>query len=172
MTDTPDDLSALFSFLDDDGITLPPVKSAKYPAGKVYVIPSPDADTGIRLNALGEIMAKQLKGIKISEADAARLNLNDEDERVFLQQVLGPTYDEMREDGVSWVRIKRLGTYAFTYFAVSPEAADKAAREGAFSGKGLAPRNRAARRAPAPKATSSDKPAPRTRKAPRASAGS
>lgn len=152
MTDEPQQqpstFDPLWDFLDEDGITdLPLIKSAKHPEGKHYVIPSPDANTGLRLQGLAELVAKQRAKVQISERDVARLRLNDEEEREFFQQVMGTAYVEMVEDGVSWERIKRLGMYAFTYFAVGREAAEKAAREGAFSGKAPAPLNRAQRRA-------------------------
>lgn len=147
-TTPPPALDPLWAFLDDDGITdLPPVRSEKYPEGKRYVIPSPSADTGLRLQGLAELVAKQQKGIPINERDVARLKLSDQEEREFFQQVMGSAYDEMMDDGVSWVRIQRLGMFCFTYFAISKEAAEKAAREGAFSGKAPAPLNRAQRRA-------------------------
>lgn len=138
----------LFNFLDEDGIVIPNIKSTKYPKGKTYTIPSPDVDTGIRLTGLAEIANKLNRKVEVSPRDVARLKLSDEEEREFSQQVLGSAYEELLADGVSWVRVQRLTQYAFTYFAFSPEAAEKAAREGTFSGKAPA-RNRATRRAAA-----------------------
>lgn len=157
------DLTDLFTFLEDDGIEVPGLKSTTYPEGKTYTIPSPDAETGARLTALAELAAKVNKGIEVAERDVARLRLNDEEEREFAAQVLGSALVEMQADGVSWVRIQRLTQYAFTAFAVGRDAADKAAADGAFSGKAQARPNRAARRAA---------PTPAARKAPTASTGS
>lgn len=141
-----DPLKDLFDFLDEDGITTPPIKSTKHPAGKVYVVPSPNAATGQRLSALADISVKMARKLEVTEAEAARLQLNDDEERDFLEMVLGTCYAELIADGVSWQRIKRLGLYAFTYFGVSPEAANEALRSGAWSGKAPTT-NRAQRRA-------------------------
>jgi hypothetical protein len=142
------ELGELFDFLEDDGLTTPPVKGKKYPEGKVYVIPSPDAETGARLTALGELGVKLEKGLEVTENDMKRLRLNDAEEREFAEQVLGSALPELFEDGVSWVIIQRLTKFAFVHFSISPEAAREAAQRGVFSGKALA-RNRAQRRADA-----------------------
>lgn len=106
----------------------------------------------MRISALGEIMAKQAaaktgESPQITARDVERLQLNDDEERDLQQQVLGPVLQQLIDDGVSHVRIKRLMLYVFFAFAYSPEQANQAARKGAFSGKEQAPTNRAARRA-------------------------
>lgn len=164
--ESPEDF---WGWLDDDALEIPGVKSTKYPEGKAYSIPSPDAETGMRLTALAELAAKKAKGIEIKEADVKRLNLNDTEEREFAEQVLGAALAEMQGDGVSWVRIQRITKYAFTHFAVSAESAREAASRGVFEGKAQARPNRAARRAkpttqkapPASGATRSPRKAPR-----------
>lgn len=150
-------------FLEDDALEIPGVKSRKYPEGKTYFIPSPDAETGMRLSALAEIAVKVNKAIDVNERDVRRLHLDDTEEREFAQQVLGPVYEELIEDGVSWVRLQRITQYAYVHFAFSPEAAREAADRGVFAGKAPA-RNRAERRAK-PKTGAAPK-------APRASTGS
>jgi len=140
------DESPLLDFLEDDSFKTPAIGSKKHPEGKVYTIESPDAETGIRLSALGEIGVKLEKGVEVSARDIARLNISDEDEREFSQQILGDTLQEMIDDGVSWVRIKRLTTYSYVRFAFSEEVANDAAKRGVFSGK-VPARNRAERRA-------------------------
>lgn len=160
MADEPTDLDNLFDFLDDDALRVP-VKSTSYPEGKVYVIPSPDAETGLRLSALSDLMVKAENGGQLTERDKARLSMSDDDEREFQQQVLGPVFAEMVADGVSHVRIQRVTQYGFLYFAFSPEAAETAARNGILSGKGVpaAQGNRATRRA-AQHSTTQQTPAP------------
>lgn len=160
---------SLWSFLDDDALTIPGVISTKHPEGKDYVIASPDAETGMQLNALGDIGTKLAAGAEVSASDVARLRLDDAQEMNLGRQVLGETMAEMMEDGVSWVRIQRVIQYAFTHFAISPEAARKGAEQGLFSGKAPA-LNRAQRRqktktAPTPEArpgsAATKKPRPR-----------
>lgn len=142
-------LDSLWSFLDDDSIRIPvPIPSRAHPEGKLYTVPSPDAETGVRLTALADIARKQQQGVRVSERDVARLHLNDEEEREFAQQVMGTCYDEMMQDGVAWVTIQKVMNYAYIYFAMGRDVADKAAREGLFSGgKVRLPANRRERRA-------------------------
>lgn len=158
MTDEPNGtgLGDLFSFLDDDALTIPrPIPSKRHPEGKVYTIPAPDAETGMRLTALADVAAKQERGLKITEADAAKLVMNDDEEREFAVQVMGDTYHEMVADGVSWPRIQKIVQYAYIYFAMGQDVAEKAAREGILNGgKARIPTNRAARRAQARQRTS------------------
>lgn len=139
----------LFDFLDDDDCVVEGVKSKKYPEGKDYRIPSPDAVIGARLTALADISRKMHLNIKISEQEAAKLQLNDEEERDFQREVLGSALDELREDGVSHVRLQKIVQYAYMYFAMGPQVAANAAREGLLSGgKAFAPQlNRQQRRA-------------------------
>lgn len=150
MTDTQGSgLDDVFSFLDDDALTIPrPIPSTKYPGGKIYTIPAPDALTGIRLTALADIAAKQQRGVRITDADAARLRMDDEEEREFAVQVMGPTYHEMISDGVSWPRIQKVMQYAYIHFAMGEDVAKRAAQDGLLGGgKVRVPANRAQRRA-------------------------
>lgn len=142
------DLSSFLDFMEEsDGFESPLMPSKLHPEGKSYRVPSPDALTGLRLNALADITLKQSRGTPVSENDVKRLRIDDADEREFISQVLSvELVDEMLVDGVRWEHMKRLSMYAFTYFAVSREAANTAADNGLFAGKELAPTNRAGRR--------------------------
>lgn len=135
-------------YLDDDAIDTPPIRSREYPDGRSYRIESPDAETGVRLTAMVSLGVDLAVGSKVSERDAEKLKLDDDQEREFLREVLGDTYDEMLADGVSWVRIQRLGRFALLYFTLGPEAAGEEARRGAALGEAWAP-NRQTRRAAA-----------------------
>lgn len=151
------DLSDFMDFMEDDdndgGFLSPPIPSAKYPkesGGHQYRVPSPDALTGLRLTALADISIKAAKNPgELGEKDAKRLRLDDQEERDFIQQVLTPELvEEMVADGVKWTHVKRLASYAFTYFAIGADAAEQAAKSGVFSGKAQTapPQNRQARR--------------------------
>lgn len=132
----------LGSYLDDDALDTPPIPSTKHPAGRSYRIPSPDADTGVRLTAMVTLGVAFASGADLDQREAKKLKLDDNQEKDFLEDVLGSAYGEMVADGVSWTRIQRLGRYCLLHFTLGPEAAaDEVQR-----GEAPAP-NRATRRA-------------------------
>lgn len=141
-------VKSLGKFLDDDALDIPDVPSRDYPEGNTYRIESPDAETGLWLRALANVAVKAQAGGEVTDQDVAGLVLDDEQETELYHKVLGDTMQEMVNDGVSWVRIQRIGKYAFLYFAIGEEEADEALESGALSGNRQAP-NRAARRAQA-----------------------
>jgi hypothetical protein len=147
-----DETRAVWDFLDDDALTTPPIKSERHPDGQVYVIPSPTAEAGLRYAALTDLGTKAARGVKIEQSDLDALQLNDQQERHFMRDLLSPAvYDQMLEDGVSWVRMQRLSQYAFIYFTQGERAANDFAAAGGFSGgKVLTPGqlNRQQRRTP------------------------
>lgn len=157
MTDTPatEPLAGFDGFLDDDDLVLPAIASTKYPkavGGKVYTVPQPSAKDGARFAALGQIMARMAAKQDVTERDVKRLQMDDAEEMDFLRDALGPTYDEMVEDGVNFQRIKVAGNYAFVSFAFSQSQADQMAEAGVLTGKAVpsaAPANREGRRAAA-----------------------
>lgn len=134
------------SFLDDDAIDTPPIPSREHPDGRSYRIPSPDAATGIRLTAMVNLGVGLASGAKMDPRDAEKLKLDDDQEKEFLEEVLGSAYIQLVADGVSWVRIQRLGRYCLLYFTLGPEAAASEAQGGAKPGEAPAP-NRETRRA-------------------------
>lgn len=134
----------LEGFLSDDSIKVE-VKTKNFPDGKTYTIPSPDAKTGLWLSGMAQLGVKaSQEPDSVTEEEVRQLQLEGPEEESFIKLVLGTAYDELFEDGASWVQIQRLGQYAFAYFAVSPDAANKGA-EGIFQGKAETP-NRATRR--------------------------
>jgi len=156
-------VSAFLDFMsEEDGFNSPPMPSVKYPQGKSYHVPSPDAETGLRLNALADVAMKLSKGFEVKEFDVQRLRMDDTEEKEFADQVLSPAVvTQMIDDGCRWEHVRRLTQYAFTYFGVSPEAAEKAAEAGMFSGKAPTP-NRSQRRSGAKSAKSPASGASRT----------
>lgn len=113
-----------------------------------YSIPAPDAETGLKYTALANVAKAVARGDEVRDNDVQALKLDDEEEREFVQVILGDeVMGQMVEDNLPWPAITRTAQYAFTHFAVSPEAARKAFEAGAFSGKAQTPLNRAARRA-------------------------
>jgi hypothetical protein len=110
-------LKDLSAFLDDDALDIPV-------GGKTYRVASPDGETGLRLAALANLSVAVADESPVTDRDRDRLRLDDEQEHDFMRDVLGGTLDELFADGVSWVRIQRLGRYCFLYFTMGEEAAD------------------------------------------------
>jgi hypothetical protein len=129
----------LASFLDDDALEIPV-------GGKTYRFESPDGETGLFLAGLAKLAERAALGEDLTVDEFAKLKLSDGQETDFIRMVLGDTLDEMVADGVKWTKIQRISRYAFTYFALGPEAADRLLETGILAGEASAP-NRAARRA-------------------------
>jgi hypothetical protein len=132
----------LAGYLDDDSVEIPGIPSTAHPDGKTYKFASPDAKTGLFLASLANLAVKARLGADIG-AQAAALELDDDQERDLIRDVMGSTLDELTADGVSWVRIQKLNRYLFIHFAMGEDAA----RGLAVSGEARVPANRATRRA-------------------------
>ena len=133
----------LAGYLDDDSVEIPGIPSTAHPDGKTYKFASPDAKTGLFLASLANLAVKARLGADIG-AQAAALELDDDQERDLIRDVMGSTLDELTADGVSWVRIQKLNRYLFIHFAMGAEIA---VQELTRSGEARVPANRAARRA-------------------------
>lgn len=160
---------SIWDFLEDDALRIPGVKSTAHPEGRDYIVPSPDAETGLFLQQLTTYMAKRARAerdnpdAEPTEADKRTeasieaflvkrtAEVDGDDQAMQLEAagrlVLGTAVTEMLADGVSFERIRRVSRYAMLHFTQGPEAAKAAALSGAISGGALAPANRAARRA-------------------------
>lgn len=163
MTTSP--LNDFLGFLDDDRLEIPHIPNREHDrasGGQSYWVESPDAETGQRLAAFGEILFKQANGLDVSETDVKRLVMNDDEEVEFGHRVLGDVYEQMAADGVTHEHRKRAVNYAFMAFAFSEEQAREMAEKGGLSGKPVPPANRAARRAPAKKTPTRSTTSPRT----------
>jgi len=153
MTDTPQQpLDDFLGFLDDDRLEIPHVPSKKHPkseGGKTYYVEQPDAETGSRIAALGQLLVKVQNKVEVSERDVQRLHMTDGEERDFQRDCLGDTLDEMIADGVNFQTLKVATNYAFVAFAFTEDQAQNLARRGALTGKAVpseVPSNRAERR--------------------------
>jgi hypothetical protein len=144
------DMTSLNAFLNEDAIR-PTIVSTKFPDGKVYVIPSPDATTGLSLTAMFNLATKAQAGQLESEEQQsealAELDLDDNDERDLYERVLGPAFDQLKEDNVPWTSIQRLAQYCLVYYGMSAQAASRALETGALLGEAQGP-SRAERRHP------------------------
>ena len=73
--------------------------------GKTYTITSPNAEQGIKIRAMF--------------ADDEHVVTNDE-ELAEIRAMLGPVWDEMQADGVSWIEMMHAGRTALMYYGISP----------------------------------------------------
>lgn len=102
----------------DDSLRLPV-------GGKVYVIASVDAETGLWCQRMMISAADVATGGQLSEDDIEDLVLDDDQERDMYKRVLGPVYDQLIADGVSWERLKHVGTTAFMWAAGNKQNAEE-----------------------------------------------
>ncbi|WP_086705591.1 DUF7426 family protein [Streptomyces antimycoticus] len=110
-------MGARFEALDelwDDTLTLP------FGATE-YVIPSPSAEDGLRVQKIISLAARLQSG---GEAVDTTL-LDDEEERDLLELCLGPVLEEMLADGIPWSRVRHAGLTAMFWVASGPEVAEK-----------------------------------------------
>lgn len=93
--------------------------------GKTYTISSPNAEHGIKIRALF--------------ADPDRV-INDVEELAEVKALLGPAWDEMNADGVSYIEAMHAGRTALMYYGISPAVGETHWRHGlATPGNDLPP---------------------------------
>lgn len=93
--------------------------------GKTYVIPPPSAAVGLRLEALQALVNAAKSGARLSEREVKALRLDDEQELNLYQSTLGPAYDQMVADGVSFPALKRAGMTAYLFWTQGEESAER-----------------------------------------------
>jgi len=108
-------LKALDEFFDDT-LTLPV-------GGKEYTIPAPDAETGLLCQRLMQAGVAAAAGQQTDLSDLAELD--DDQETDLYKRCLGPVYDQLIADKVTWPRIKHCGVTAFLWIAADLETAMK-----------------------------------------------
>lgn len=90
--------------------------------GKTYVIPSPDAKTGLWCQRIIALAGKGKDGL--TDDDAASLRLDDDEERDLFQRLLGDAFEEMVADGLPWEHVKHCGMTALMWAAGNSEQAE------------------------------------------------
>jgi hypothetical protein len=118
--------------------------------GKVYVVQSPDAATGVKLQRLFTMAASAKMGVALSPEDLASLELDDEEEVETYSLVLGSAYAEMVADKVPFEMVKHAGTTAMMWIGLSREAAEAYWSAGVGEARGPEPQDH---KAPAKKKT-------------------
>lgn len=117
----------------DDALELPV-------EGKVYRIPSPSSEDGIRVQKIVEAAERLYEGGEDAETEV----LDDDEEVNVIRLCLGPVEDELIADGVSWAWRRHVGLTAMFWIANGPEFAERYWTAAGDPSR-LAP-NRAARR--------------------------
>jgi len=92
--------------------------------GKKYVVPSPPADLGLRVQRLVALGNAAANGLDLSPEDLASIDLDDDEERDLLPRLLGSAYGEMVADGLPWEWVKHAGTTALMWVGLGYEAAE------------------------------------------------
>jgi hypothetical protein len=143
--------------------------------GVTYVIPAVDGATGLWAQRLLETVEAAKEA---GDVDAGQLD--DDDERLLYQKMLGPTFDEMLDNGVNWQRLGHAAMTVFFWTTTTREQAEAYWKAGGDPNRArsAASPNRASRRASAAAArttrsrasTSGTKASPTSRKT-RGSAG-
>lgn len=135
MNDTKNELDHVDDFLDEDEALQLTWR------GKTYSIPPVDARTGLRIE---RVMAAAEQAARDKDAKPDDQVLSDMDELDLYPDVLGPVYDEMLDDGISFRRLKLAATAAMMWTVYDEAVAVEFWEAG---GKAPAPANRQQRRA-------------------------
>ncbi len=122
----------LSEFLDDADLTITL-------GARAYTVPSPDAETGLRLTGMANIAVRVKSGAVVTAEELASIRVDDDDERQFVAVVLGPALDAMIADRIPWTVISRAAQYAFVYFSLGRQAAEQALERGVFKGGAVPP---------------------------------
>lgn len=97
-------------------------------AGKKYRVPEFDAELGMRV----EVILNASRG---KATERQQQILSDEEERDTYRDVLGPAYEQMVKDGVTWPRLRHAALTAMFHFNISPEMAEQHWNRGVQEGK-------------------------------------
>lgn len=126
----------------DDSLTLPI-------GGKAYVIPGPSVDVGLMCQELFASGIGFAAGAEVSgEASALKRVVleGDEETNFYVKIITKPVYDELVADGVTYTKIKHVGTTVFLWIAVNVEVAERFWTTGVLSMTPLEPTAPAANR--------------------------
>lgn len=93
--------------------------------GKTYRVPSPDVTTGLRAQATVAIAVKVRAGQQVDAADVASLQLDDDQELEFTQSMLGPVFEEMRDDELPWEYVRHAAKTVFMWLISDRDEAAK-----------------------------------------------
>ena len=116
---------------------------------RVYRIPSPPAEDGLRVQRLTTLAATLVAGGEAIDTQA----LDDDQERDLIEMCLGPAHAEMLADGVDWAWLRHAGLTAMFWIINDLDTAE-AYWQAAGDPTRMAAPNRETRRAAAKKSGS------------------
>lgn len=93
--------------------------------GKSYVIPSPDAELGLRCQVIADISRKASIGMPVTDAERAMMTVSDDQEESWFARTMGPAYEEMLTDGVDWVKIRHAAGTVFIWITQGQSSAER-----------------------------------------------
>lgn len=105
---------------DDLGELLSPTLDLPV-GGRTYRVPSPPAETGLRLQA---IFAGAYFAVSGDKVRGGKTSLDDDEEQDIYAASLGPVYAQMVEDGCTYEQIKHAGLTAFIWHTAGASAAE------------------------------------------------
>ncbi|MFC7582430.1 hypothetical protein ACFQYP_00470 [Nonomuraea antimicrobica] len=94
--------------------------------GKTYVIPPPSAEVGLLCQRLMQAGLAAHSGRAVDAEginELAQVVLDDDQEKDLYQTILGPVWDELLADKVSWPAIQHVGQTALIWVAAGLDAA-------------------------------------------------
>lgn len=116
-------------------------------AGRLYTVPAPSAEVGLRTQAIVHAAAVAADGGRVDEEI-----LSDAAERDLYAELLGPAHEQMVADAVPWPALRHAAITAMVWVAQDKNAAERFWNSAGDPNR-LAP-NRAARRSPSGAASS------------------
>lgn len=114
--------------------------------GKPYRVPAVDAATGLWCQRIAEIRDSIRAGEPVSEEDAASLRLDDDQEKSFVQRMLGDAYQPMLDDALPWVQVAFAARVAFIWTVEGRVAAEAMWERGDGGPEGRGPVERPAKK--------------------------
>lgn len=130
-----------FKNLDEHPTLRLPIK------GKTYVVPSPDARTGLWVQAMVATTAAARAGVTPDQGDVD-LVLDDDEELDLYKRVLGTAHQQLLDDGVPWHTLRKAGVTAFFWIAYGDDVAERYWNGGTPAPKAPAKAKKSAKSAP------------------------
>lgn len=94
-------------------------------SGKTYTIQGPSAELGLLCQRRWIAMSAATEGQQVTEAERDRIRLDDAEEELFTQRLLGPAWDQMVADGVSFALLQHVGLTVFLWVVAGTESAEE-----------------------------------------------
>lgn len=114
--------------------------------GKTYIVRSPDAKTGLFVQAMMLAAAQVRAGGNVDDDTISSVVLNDDDERDLHERVLGDAYQQMLDDAVPWHLLKAAGVTTVLWITQGRVTAESYWNEGSDAPKARPVKKKAAKK--------------------------